>query len=321
MKRDVSIDIAKAITIILMVVGHCDALIPLWLFTAIFSFHLPLFFFFSGFFFNQKRSVWEECQHSAKALLRPYIITGIIAVILSLLLYSPQSALQVLQGLFMASGGRRGVISIFPYNAGPIWFLFALFWTRVLFQAIYKWSPQFSIIIAGVIGMAFMFFGAHVTNLPFAFGNGASALFFYAGGYAYRLLQERYGCFIEKMKIPLFIICMLIWIVDIKYSYLNIDQYYYSYFPLPLLGAFAGIWVIWRLASHAKSIFSSIFSFIGKHTLDILCCHTIAFKLCKWTLCVSCIDIHPQLLAALLTIVLSAVFIIIKVITTSCVKC
>lgn len=46
MQRDPSIDIAKAITIILMIVGHCDALIPSWLYKAIFSFHVPLFFSF-----------------------------------------------------------------------------------------------------------------------------------------------------------------------------------------------------------------------------------------------------------------------------------
>jgi len=320
MKRDVSIDIAKAITIILMVVGHCDALIPIWLFKGIFSFHLPLFFFFSGYFFSNKRTCLEECKHSAKTFLVPYLLTGAVIVILQWLLYSPNAALHSLQGLFMASGGRRGMPTIFPYHAGPIWFLFALFWTRVLFRIIYKVIPKHCIVASMIIGVAFMVFGKEVINLPLAFGNGASALFFYAGGYGIQLLMSKYENVVIKWRIPIFLLCLLIWMIDIRYSYLNIDQYIYHKFPLPLFGAFAGVWIVWRISAIIKGVISTWLQFVGKHTLDILCCHTIAFCLCAWTIRAIDVNMHPQLMVALLTVVLSVIIVTIKELL-SCIKC
>ena len=53
MQRNQSIDIAKAVGIILMVVGHFNGL-PLWFEKWIFSFHMPLFFILSGYLFKPK---------------------------------------------------------------------------------------------------------------------------------------------------------------------------------------------------------------------------------------------------------------------------
>lgn len=51
-ERDLSFDIAKGIAIFLMVIGHTS--IPKIANTWIYSFHMPLFFFVSGVFFNLK---------------------------------------------------------------------------------------------------------------------------------------------------------------------------------------------------------------------------------------------------------------------------
>lgn len=321
MQRDTSIDIAKGITIILMIVGHCDGLIPSWLFRAIFSFHVPLFFFFSGYFFNPNCSLLTQCKHSATALLIPYLLTGVICVLIGLILYSPLNALHTLQGLLMAGMGRRDLPCIFPYNAGPIWFLFALFWSRILFRGIYELFPRYCILVAGVIGVAFMTFGKCVINLPLAFGQGASALFFYAGGYSCRLLWERYMGVDLKWKIVIFATSLLIWISTISSnSYLNVDQYFYIHFPLPLIGAFAGIWIVWRISACIKGYTSNVLQLIGKYTLDILCCHTIAFKLCSWLTNTTGTELHPKIVAALLTIILSVGIIGIKELVR-CVRC
>lgn len=65
MKRDDAIDIAKAIGILLMILGHCHG-IPWILRNFIFSFHMPLFFIFSGFFYktpqNMNEMVKKKCE-------------------------------------------------------------------------------------------------------------------------------------------------------------------------------------------------------------------------------------------------------------------
>lgn len=309
MKRDTSIDIAKGIAIVLMVVGHCDQLIPHWLFRTIFSFHLPLFFFFSGFFFSTKRTIWEECKHSAKALLVPYLITGVVVIGLNYLLYSPEKALHSLSGLLMASMGRRDLKMIFPYSAGPIWFLCALFWCRVLFRIIYEINGKWSAFVALIIGVGFMVLGKSVINLPLAFGNGASALVFYAGGYIYRIIASRYFQIIQHYKWWLCGICSIIWCIAINYSYLNIDQYLYLKFPLPIFGAFAGIYVVWMVSNWLSAHGECIIAYLGTYTLEILCCHTIAFSLCSWIIRTLQITVHFKFVAAGLTIILSAIII------------
>ena len=53
-KRLEWIDLAKGIGIILMVIGHMPS-IPSAVHNWIFSFHMPLFFFLSGYMFKKKK--------------------------------------------------------------------------------------------------------------------------------------------------------------------------------------------------------------------------------------------------------------------------
>lgn len=50
MQRDASISIAKAVAIILMVIGHTEY--PGLLTSCLYTFHMPLFFITAGYFFS-----------------------------------------------------------------------------------------------------------------------------------------------------------------------------------------------------------------------------------------------------------------------------
>ena len=54
MERLVFIDNAKGIGIILMILGHIPNM-PEFFHSWIYSFHMPLFFFISGYLFNEKK--------------------------------------------------------------------------------------------------------------------------------------------------------------------------------------------------------------------------------------------------------------------------
>lgn len=60
-------------------------------------------------------------------------------------------------------------------------------------------------------------------------------------------------------------------------TYLNMAQYIYTWFPLSMLGAICGSIAIYDLSSLIKGKLALFFSYAGLHTLDILCCHTIAW--------------------------------------------
>ena len=71
MGRIVEFDIAKGIGIILVVIGHQN--IPHSVTNWIFSFHMPLFFILSGFFFSSKKKFYEIFKRRVKSLIIPYV--------------------------------------------------------------------------------------------------------------------------------------------------------------------------------------------------------------------------------------------------------
>ena len=88
LKRNTTISIAKAIGIILMVIGHSGC--PNWIHNYIYMYHMPLFFFCSGYFFkdikdtNQiKVFIIRKC----KGLYIPYVKWSILFLLLHNLFY------------------------------------------------------------------------------------------------------------------------------------------------------------------------------------------------------------------------------------------
>lgn len=68
------IDVAKGITILLVVVGHVESA-PSPLRSLIYSFHMPLFFILSGFFFK-KGDVLGTIKKMVPSLVIPYFLVG-----------------------------------------------------------------------------------------------------------------------------------------------------------------------------------------------------------------------------------------------------
>lgn len=87
-KRDITISIVKAIGIILMVVGHSGC--PQWLHHYIYMFHMPLFFFCSGYLFkpvNNQRDALHFMYRKVKGLYVPYVKFGCLFLLLHNIFY------------------------------------------------------------------------------------------------------------------------------------------------------------------------------------------------------------------------------------------
>ena len=75
-KRIEYIDIARGIGILLVVLGHNDfALVSPFAYKVIYSFHMPLFFFLSGYFINPSIEFGEFIKKRFNSLLKPYLFT------------------------------------------------------------------------------------------------------------------------------------------------------------------------------------------------------------------------------------------------------
>lgn len=79
------IDIAKGIGILLVALAHADvSLVSPYLHRLIYSFHMPLFFFLSGYFFNPLTSFWTMVKKRSNTVLKPYFVTILLIYIVSL---------------------------------------------------------------------------------------------------------------------------------------------------------------------------------------------------------------------------------------------
>lgn len=75
-KRIEYIDIARGIGILLVVMGHNDfAVVSPFVYKVIYSFHMPLFFFLSGYFLNPAVDFWTFFKKRFNSLLKPFFFT------------------------------------------------------------------------------------------------------------------------------------------------------------------------------------------------------------------------------------------------------
>lgn len=172
------IDSAKAIAIILVIIGHCYWLkdIPK-LNNLIYSFHMPLFFIISGFFIKDL-SADAALKKYSKAYLWPYLIIGLFIIIIGILkeLYHsedwygliPLNMTKILWGSNYESNVLFGNIP----HIGPAWFLLALFWGCVAMSFINKLRTRAEQISLIVIAVCFSICSTRVLKMPFSLQGG-----------------------------------------------------------------------------------------------------------------------------------------------------
>lgn len=134
MQRIVLFDIAKALCIVLVVVGHYfPENSPVWyecLNKLIYSFHMPLFMFASGFIYMATKKEGESYSKflvkKLKRLMLPYVIVSVIVISIKMLtekhafVENPVTAYAYIKMLY------------FPEAGYFLWFIWALWWMFVI---------------------------------------------------------------------------------------------------------------------------------------------------------------------------------------------
>lgn len=323
MKRDHTIDIAKGFAILLMLIGHCSS-INHCLFKLIFSFHMPLFFILSGYFFKEKDSV-QLIRSDFQKLVIPYIVTIVIVATCTLFSLPISGSLffhKLLGGIYGCIGSYRMLFPSHTFNchAGPAWFLLSIFWCRTYFNTIYKYKRNHYMLLSCLLFIAFWLIGMLIVNIPLCIGSGFTGILFYAMGVR---LKDR-G--ILNFNYWQYILIVLIWLFAAYYGNINMSQYNYCIgpgalhnilsFPISIMGALCGTLVICKLSSFVRGNFQQIMTFIGTHTLGILCCHTVAFALLSNTMRILSLDtkdaLAKDIVLVSLSIGLSAMYITLK---------
>jgi fucose 4-O-acetylase-like acetyltransferase len=259
------VDTLKGIGIVLVVIGH---IYSGFISKFIFLFHMPLFFFISGFLFKKKESQMSYFKSKVWQLLVPYSIYLIIFYLAFTDFPNTQSELikYIVKPIF----GGRALIN----ETGVFWFVTCLFFTQQIAQyLISNFSEnKINIVIISSLIIAYLdsyFFSQYV--IPLAFDVVFAALPFFYLGYIIR----------QKKYFPPLLLLILISTVSVfllfLYEDFRVNMKYVDY-GIPIISLLGGLSIIFLIILIAKKIsqYKTVRNFInllGKASLTIMFLH------------------------------------------------
>lgn len=290
--RDIKADIFKGIGIILMLIGHVGLWGPLsyWLH----AFHMPMFFFISGYLYKEKvetcrKRILGKCRN----LLAPYVITGIV-------LFLCECARSVLWNYEMPY--KQGLNLLWDNTSnvpiGGIWFLTALLWTNVIFILLKQTNCKDIIlgVICLIIGLVGLLAACYLPfRLPWALDAGMVGTLFYYVGYIIRKRKSEKNV-LFKFNIPV-VFLLLISLVNIALIFINGEVNMrtgeYSNWILFIFNAIVAILSLLNVSGRLEHISKNnripkivnstiaVLKNIGEHSLLYVCFNQLIITLCS----------------------------------------
>lgn len=292
----------KSLGIILMVLGHCECSVP-YATQILYMFHMPLFFFFSGYcfkkyYYNQPRVfIWRR----VKGLYWPYIKWSLVFLLLHnvffyLNLYNETYGKQM--GSDHLYGIQESLYKAFTIVThmngheqllGGYWFLRALFFGAILaFLLLYainyvtnNWKVKS--IILEVFALVLVIMSSVIINhykiiIPyFHCGSHAThAATFFLIGFLFRKYDLiKFNAYTTIIAFSLVVFGSFYWRCDMNELYYNNPKMICF-----IVTAVLGTWGVYSLPWYKmNSIMARLLKYIGDNTLTILTWHFLCFKL------------------------------------------
>ena len=282
-KRNDTYDIVKGIAIILMVIGHSGC--PHYLKNYIYLFHMPIFYFVSGYFFNEKylNNKLDFIKRKLNQLYRPFVVYGLIFLFLSPLLYKAN----IIDNVYSAQEIKERTITIIIFRsveklAVSFWFLRSLFTVSILFLFIRfitskfkKWKDASTILIVLFLFIIGNILAIRGIKLPSQFQREFIVLFFYALGFYFK--KSGFPIICNKLLFSFLFILLAILAI---YTRVDLVGSYFNNFFLFFIGSILGIYFLLIFSKYLLNTkLSCILIYCGKHTISILALHFISFKI------------------------------------------
>lgn len=277
------IDIFKGFGIILMIMGHIGfgSLFAFF----IHAFHMPIFFFISGFLFRcgsektrKEIETPEYIKRKCRTLLIPYCFFGVFHYVFLTCWEGFHVDFRILTHLFFINTSGMPI-------AGALWFLTALFFTSVIYFCLDRYIENYMLRTVIIIMLALM--GNYAVRiLPFRLPYALDASFVGLGLFhmAHILKQnqnKKYLKSIFSLKfIEWFIFTIIIGILIFKNGYINMRLGEYAKVPLFWINAVGAGIIGMNFSKYCcplkdrLRIFSFIFKFIGyigKNSIVYVC--------------------------------------------------
>ena len=266
------IDYMKGIAIILVFIGHAatPSFLPRpdvyeFIVQFIYMFHMPVFFFISGFLslklldMNLKTQYLPFIRKKLYRLGLPFLTISIITNALIIILKQVTNSPVGIKGLL----DMIKVIFLYPENGimGALWFLYTLLFINILAPLILKLPIKFTLVIAIILNI---FFPNNISFL--ALNRVAFFLVFFLLGIIFRKFYSEAKALFEKNYF-LIISILIIGITTYIYtSNFSINPYLLNL--LIFISGFFGIILVYNLAKKIKSS-NNMLKLIGQHSIDI----------------------------------------------------
>lgn len=290
-KRDIVLDITKAIAMLFIIAGHMgiDTINRF-----VFTFHVPLFFLLSGYFYTYKAGT---LKNKFKRYFKPYIFTVVSLLLLGELISLIRiflgkgniedlllTAYQWLMAGLYGSGYKSNFLVWNAPVIGAIWFLLALIWSIIIMHIMNKaklslWKQELIVFALFIIAYTSAFY----TWFPFSIQAGFSSLLFVFIGHTLKQYQIQ----IYHYKKEVILLAIILWGWSLYFSYTNdFMNLVKSCFPNILhniLGACAASWLIILLCKKLVNTFIVPFLVIfGKYSAVVLCFHLLELRFFPW---------------------------------------
>ena len=283
--RIVFIDIAKGISILLMIIGHVigNGIRR----SIIFSFHMPLYIITSGFFYKEK-SFKEEIKNLSINYLLPTTLVLLICFFINHrgnpeFIETCKEAFKVVTVCW----SHKSRIDYSFSSTGVLWFIYLLIGVKFLFILNKKVAKDNDLLLGTIVlfeTYVGYLLGKNGYWLPWSLDLTFSSILFYYVGYLfnkYNILDK-----ISKNYIIL-IIVLIIWILGIKYNWIELAVRKYQNGLWSYITAIAGTIIIFKLSMMIEKRFpsvTSILSWCGRNSLYILFGHHIESSLIKYNM-------------------------------------
>lgn len=286
-------DIAKAVGMYAIIFGHHGPASYL----AVCGYHVPLFFFISGFFISTKKDITIYAKEKMRQLGLPYLVACILYLLVDIIyrFWGPDRIDMImfidwLKSVVYGSGSIELMNPIHVKPIGAIWFLLALFWgiiiTRIAISSKYGGILVVVSVAAGLLMKDTIW-------LPLAINPGlVSAGYIYAGYLFYKYVYPKYEnrTILKTNKLLDGILGIGLWIAYLSlkpfqgYTNVNCNLYENGIIVgggLAIVATLAVIMISRGILQYIPVV-NDILLFVGRNTLLILCVHFLDLHFIDW---------------------------------------
>lgn len=281
--RNPMVDNLKALGIVMVVLGHAPG-IPSWLIDLIYSFHMPLFFFISGYLLNHDRLLQESWRswilRNFRGLLIPWFVFYLISW-----------GYQILAALTRHDSlvGLLDTTLVFDFLTGTsasmsvnlvLWFFPALLVTSAVFRALYRQLSGTNIlVVTTVLAFIWVYLSSQLeARWIWSADCVPVALCFYSFGHVMATQGVRVERHLLLHKHPLWggaWLAVLLVLVALN-GRVDLNGMNWGKWPILYLPtAYWGIFTLWWCAVHIPA--SRLATWLSRNSLIIFPLHPLFF--------------------------------------------